>query len=260
MTAIDENVPPEQVSRIVSAQARTGLGLAAVVIGSWAVLHVFAVFVYQWGPHSIVTAPLLAAVLCWLYVGLFIVAHDCMHGSLAPFRPGLNRAIGMVCLTLYAGFDYDKLNRKHHLHHRHSGTEGDPDFDERPPHGFWRWYLRFMIEYFRLREALFLSAVVAVYLLVFQVNYANLMAFWSAPAILSSLQLFYFGTYLPHRPDHDRFTDRHRARSLGYGWWVSLLSCFHFGYHHEHHLYPDVPWWRLPEARARTAGRRASNT
>ncbi|MFA9473554.1 MAG: fatty acid desaturase [Filomicrobium sp.] len=31
---------------------------------------------------------------------------------------------------------------------------------------------------------------------------------------------------------------------------MSLLTCFHFGYHHEHHLQPDVPWWRLPDAHA----------
>ena len=29
----------------------------------------------------------------------------------------------------------------------------------------------------------------------------------------------------------------------------SLVTCYHFGYHHEHHLYPAVPSWRLPAAR-----------
>ncbi|WP_208766779.1 fatty acid desaturase [Nostoc flagelliforme] len=24
------------------------------------------------------------------------------------------------------------------------------------------------------------------------------------------------------------------------------MSCYHFGYHQEHHEYPDVPWWKLP--------------
>ena len=33
---------------------------------------------------------------------------------------------------------------------------------------------------------------------------------------------------------------------------LSLLTCYHFGgYHHEHHLHPGVPWWRLPGTRAR---------
>ncbi|HYD98464.1 MAG TPA: fatty acid desaturase, partial [Alphaproteobacteria bacterium] len=33
---------------------------------------------------------------------------------------------------------------------------------------------------------------------------------------------------------------------------VSLLTCYHFGHHHEHHLRPDVPWWRLPSLRPRS--------
>ncbi len=245
----------EAAAHARARQGAVGLGLALVILGTWALIHVAAVFFYTWGWHSLITAPLIAIVQCWLYVGMFIVAHDCMHGSLVPFRPQVNRAIGQLCLLLYAGFSFDQLNRKHHLHHRHSGTEGDPDFDARPPHGFWRWYLSFMFEYFCVREALFLTAVVGLYLFVFGVNYANLLAFWTIPAIASSLQLFVFGTYLPHRPGALPFVDRHRARSNGYGWWVSLMTCFHFGYHHEHHLFPSVPWWRLPEARRSVLGK-----
>ena len=232
-----------------STQARVGVVLAMTIMGAWLALHIAAVFFYEWGTHSIVTAPLMVALICWLYVGIFIVAHDCMHGSLIPFRPGTNRLFGWICVTAYAGFNYDLLNRKHHLHHRHSGTEGDPDFDARPPHGFWRWYLNFMFEYFTWREALFFTTVAMTYHFALGADVANLVVFWSVPAILSSLQLFYFGTYLPHVPEEAAFEDRHRARSNEYGWWLSLLTCFHFGYHHEHHLHPDVPWWRLPAVR-----------
>jgi beta-carotene ketolase (CrtW type) len=67
------------------------------------------------------------------------------------------------------------------------------------------------------------------------------------PALLSTLQLFVFGTWLPHRPHADApFADRHRARSQRWPTWLSLLTCYHFGYHWEHHAHPHVPWWRLP--------------
>ena len=227
-----------------------GLTLFGALISAWASLHVYAVFHYQWGTHSIVSAPVLAAVICWLYVGLFIVAHDCMHGSLVPFRPAMNRAVGRLCLFLYAGFNYDALNRKHHLHHRHAGTPDDPDFDATPPHGWMQWYSKFLREYMTLREVTFFTVVTTAYLFVFGASYANLLAFWALPAILSSVQLFVFGTYLPHKPTATPFTDRHRAYSNDYSWLWSLLTCFHFGYHHEHHLHPDVPWWRLPCVRA----------
>lgn len=233
-----------------ATQAAVGLTLAVMVIAAWAALHVHAMFFYSWGAHSVLTAPMLVAVLCWLYVGLFIIAHDSMHGSLAPFRPGTNRAFGRLTLLIYAGFDFDALNKKHHLHHRHSGTEDDPDFSDAPPHGFWRWYYEFMAEYFSGREAIVVTLAVWVYVGLFGVPLVNVLAFWAAPALLSSLQLFTFGTYLPHVPAHPAFSDRHNARSNDYPVWLSLLTCFHFGYHHEHHLFPGVPWWRLPTARA----------
>lgn len=230
----------------IARQGPIGLALAAAIICAWLVLHVATVFFYPWTTATIVAAPLVIAVQCWLYVGLFIVAHDCMHGSLVPFSPGINRAVGRLCLLLYAGFDYDKLNREHHLHHRHAGTEGDPDFAVEHSGSFWRWYAAFFSHYVSWREIVVISAIVWFYLLVLGAPVANLLAFWSLPAILSSVQLFYFGTYLPHRPTSSPFLDRHRTHSNDFSWWVSLLTCFHFGYHHAHHAFPGTPWWRLP--------------
>ena len=229
-------------------QAQIGVTLAVAIIAAWVCGHVVGVFLMpvEWGTAWIVVPMILLQT--WLYVGLFIVAHDCMHGSLVPFRPAMNRLFGRLCLTLYAGFSFDNLNKKHHLHHRHSGTAEDPDFDEHPPHGFWAWYYRFFTEYFGWREYVFISLLTLVYILVLGARLENVLLFWALPALLSSLQLFTFGTYLPHRPEAMPFTDRHNARTNHYPWWLSLLSCFHFGYHHEHHLQPDVPWWRLPAA------------
>lgn len=232
-----------------SRQAAIGLTLAGLILASWAVLHIYALFFFSWSGSAVYAAPLLVALLTWLYVGLFIVAHDCMHGSLVPFRPAWNKWIGRLCLMLYAGFSFDALNPKHHLHHRHSGTAEDPDFDDHPPYGFWRWYTKFFSEYFTGREFIAI-ALMNLFYLALGAPLLNVMTFWALPAVLSSLQLFTFGTYLPHRPEAVAFADRHRARSNGYPWLVSLLTCFHFGYHHEHHLYPGVPWWRLPAARA----------
>jgi beta-carotene ketolase (CrtW type) len=195
---------------------------------------------------------LLILLLCWLYVGLFIVAHDCMHESFWPRKPMMNRVVGQLCLLLYAGFDYDELKRKHHLHHRYSGTDEDPDFDSRTPHTAWRWYRRFFGEYFSARPVLWMTGVGMMYYFVFSAPYVNLLSFWALPAILSSAQLFYFGTFQPHRPEGEPFADRHRAHSSGYGWWTSLLTCFHFGHHHAHHKYPCVPWWGLHTLAAST--------
>jgi beta-carotene ketolase (CrtW type) len=235
-------------------QTGIGLGLAAGIAGAWVSLHLYGVFFHPLTSTGLLVAPLLVAAICWLNVGLFIVAHDCMHGSLAPGRPKLNKWVGRLMLRLYAGFSFDRLVGKHFDHHRHAGTAGDPDFSEKHPSAFWPWYSEFLRQYFGVRELAVLTVLVAVYVLVLGAPYANLLLFWALPAILSSLQLFLFGTYLPHRKEEREFADRHRARSNDFSWLASLLSCFHFGYHHEHHLAPHVPWWRLPAQRARLRG------
>ena len=227
-------------------QAWTGLSLAAAILGAWTGLHVWGVFVHRWGPSDWAVVPLVVAAQTWLSVGLFIVAHDAMHGSLAPGRPALNRAIGRLALALYAGFWFDRMAPKHHAHHASPGSGADPDFLEAERQGFWAWYLAFFRRYFGLREFAMLSAGVAAYLLI-GASPANLLVFWALPALLSSLQLFAFGTYLPHRRGSEGFEDEHRARSLGQTWLASLATCYHFGgYHLVHHRRPHLPWWRLP--------------
>jgi beta-carotene ketolase (CrtW type) len=230
-------------------QATVGLSLAALIVAAFVGLHVVAVFLLPWSASTLAWAVLLVPLLTWLSVGLFIVAHDAMHGSLAPGKPGVNLFWGRLTLLLYAGFWMDRLRPKHFDHHRHVGTEHDPDFSATHPTRVWPWYLSFMRRYFGWREALVITAVVWTYVLLLGADVRNVLLFWALPAILSSVQLFAFGTFLPHRHEEQEFVDHHRSRTNDFGWLASLLTCFHFGYHHEHHLSPGTPWWRLPEVR-----------
>ncbi|MCW3797098.1 fatty acid desaturase [Sphingomonas sp. BN140010] len=230
-------------------QTAVGLALASVIVAAFLALHVYAVFFHPWTSAGLLWAPLLVPVLTWLSVGLFIVAHDAMHGSLAPGRPAVNRFWGRLTLLLYAGFWMDRLSPKHFDHHRHVGTERDPDFSADHPTRFLPWYLSFMRRYFGWREAAVITAVVWTYVLLLGANIGNVLLYWALPAILSSVQLFFFGTFLPHRHEEQAFADHHRSRTNDFGWLASLLTCFHFGYHHEHHLSPNTPWWRLPRYR-----------
>ena len=231
-----------------SRQAAVGLGLAVAVTGGWLALHLLDVFVLPW-TVLLPLSPLLVALQCWLSVGLFIVAHDAMHGSLAPFRPKTNRTVGRVVLMLYAGIWYDGLVARHFAHHRAPGTEEDPDFSGDGHVPFLRWFGGFFAEYLSFGQILRLMAGSALYTFLLHVPMERLLLFWALPAILSAFQLFFFGTYLPHRAEEVSFADKHRSRSNDFPWIVSLLTCFHFGYHHEHHDNPSVPWWRLPATR-----------
>jgi beta-carotene/zeaxanthin 4-ketolase len=228
----------------------TSLLLAGLVLGAWFTIHISSIFLIDWSVHGLwLFAPLVIAVQTWLSVGLFIVAHDTMHGSLAPGHPTINRLIGQFCVGLYAGFSYSKLYENHHAHHRHVGTSDDPDFDADHHASFWPWYTKFFKHYFGGRELFFLTCIVAAYVLILQERFPVILVFWALPAILSSIQLFYFGTYRPHHVGEIPFSDKHKARSEDFSWGLSLLTCFHFGYHHEHHDKPWVPWWKLPSVR-----------
>jgi beta-carotene/zeaxanthin 4-ketolase len=192
----------------------------------------------------------LLLVRTFLQTGLFITAHDAMHGSIClavssqQNRPSWNRWIGGVCTTLYALLPYETLLTKHHLHHQHPATELDPDFSDR---GFWGWYGKFMGGYIDRTQALKLllgmGLLFSIAHYVLQVSIFNLLLLWVLPILLSSLQLFYFGTYLPHKPTA---ASELSIRSSNLHPILSLLTCYHFGYHWEHHEYPQAPWYRLP--------------
>ncbi len=229
-------------------QAAVGLTLALPIAALWLGLHVWGVFLHRWAMIDFVRVPLVVALQTWLGTGLFIVAHDSMHGSLAPGRPRINATVGQLCVGAYAGFSLKRLAAKHSEHHKAPGTASDPDFHADRPTAFLAWYVAFFRRYFGVRELLMIAAVVGGYMLL-GASPLNAGVFWGLPAILSSLQLFTFGTWLPHRHNAGQFADRHNARTLDYPWIASLMSCFHFGLHHEHHLRPSEPWWRLPQHR-----------
>ena len=231
--------------RIVPNQTLIGLTLAGMIASAWLVLHIYGVYFHRWTAWSLLVAPLIVAIQTWLSVGLFIVAHDAMHGSLAPGRPRLNVAVGSLVLGLYAGFRFTPLKTAHHGHHAAPGTPDDPDFHADAPRAFLPWFYGFFRTYFSWRELAVLTLLVCIAVFALGAHVPNLLVFWAAPALLSALQLFTFGTWLPHRHTDDAFPDHHNARNSPFGPVLSLLTCFHFGRHHEHHLSPWEPWWRL---------------
>ncbi|WP_299361568.1 fatty acid desaturase [uncultured Paracoccus sp.] len=243
------SVPVPALSR--QRQTLIGLGTSLLIVLAWLVLHVGAVWHLDAPAHPILAAFIFVA-LTWLSVGLFIIAHDAMHGAVAPGRPRLNAAIGTLTLALYAGFSFRRMIVQHMRHHRSPGSDDDPDF---APGGPVRWYVAFVRQYFGWREFWLLGSATVLYALILGDRWPYVL-FWALPSILASVQLFVFGTWMPHRRDDTPFPDRHNARSPRMNDLASLLSCYHFGgYHHEHHLYPTVPWWRLPRTRLqRSAG------
>ncbi len=230
----------------VADDTRAGLLLAAAIGGAWAVIHIGGIFFWTWTPASAVLAIPVVLTQAWLSTGLFIVAHDCMHGSLAPGRRRVNTVVGALCLTAYAGLSYRGLYPKHHQHHAAPGTAADPDFHAGAPRSAGPWFIRFFLGYYTHGQILRITLAAVAYMLL-GASLVNIVVFWAIPALLALMQLFIFGTYLPHRHGDAPFADTHNARGNALSPLASLVTCFHFGtYHHQHHLSPRTPWWRLP--------------
>lgn len=174
-----------------------------------------------------------------LYTGLFITAHDAMHGSISKNRKW-NNGIGWITSFLFAFNFYDRLLVKHHEHHRFVASDNDPDYHESGK--FWLWYWIFIKKYTTLKQLILIGISLQLLRLIFPLE--NLIIFWILPGILSTFQLFYFGTYIPHKDGHEH-ENKHKSKSLEKNHIWAFISCYFFGYHYEHHDAPGVPWWRL---------------
>jgi beta-carotene ketolase (CrtW type) len=184
----------------------------------------------------------------FLYTGLFITAHDAMHGIVFPQNRKINDFIGTLFLILYAYLSYEELEKKHRLHHGHPASELDPDFHDGKHKNFFAWYVHFMQEYWNWPRFVALVATFHTISYTLPISEVNLSYFWVIPSLLSSLQLFYFGSYLPHREPQEGYSNRHNAQTTRLPIFWSFITCYHFGYHEEHHEYPYMSWWQLPKA------------
>ena len=237
---------------------RHGVLLAALILllwmGSLAIL--LLVNPGQLGLLLVVAAVLLRTLL---HTGLFIVAHDAMHGLLLARQPLWNDRLGALALLLYAGLPYGRCRHNHHLHHQRPASATDPDFHGDRRGGAIGWYVHFMAGYLSPPQ---MGALLGSWTLLalpviglrhgdWRTGVVQILLGCTLPLLLSSLQLFVVGTYLPHRNQRGPEWAA-EPTSLAWPAWLSLLACYHFGYHREHHQHPSLAWFQLPEAHRRT--------
>ena len=234
------------MTRTTKTDSMYGILIAISIFTAWGLHLAFALTqdVFALNPAQILVHILLQT---FLFTGLFITAHDAMHGAVCRHYRRLNHLLGIAAVCLYALFSYQKLWHKHWEHHRHVATPNeDPDFHDGEHKGFVRWYVNFLMNYIGWKQILGMALVFNVLHHLAHVSVPTLLLFWVVPSLLSTVQLFYFGTYLPHREPPHGYTNRHRSTTNNFNTLLSFLTCYHFGYHFEHHEFPAVPWWKLP--------------
>lgn len=230
----------------------TGVAIALLVISLWAINLNFLLTSINVADTPLSWQILAVLSQTFLYTGLFITAHDAMHGAVFAKHPQINYLIGSLSLLLYGFFSYNQLLTKHLQHHHSPATDADPDFHDGSHKNLIAWYIHFMQGYWSWRRLGYLILAYHSMHIFLHIAYANLVSFWVIPAILSSLQLFYFGIFIPHREPIGGYqtlssrTSSSRTQSVYRPLFWSFLTCYHFGYHQEHHMYPNAPWWKLP--------------
>lgn len=237
--------------RPTKADSAKGIAIALTIMFAWAGHLAYALTLDAFAIHPLQGAFHLA-LQTFLFTGLFITAHDAMHGAVCRHYRGLNHFLGIAAVRLYALFSYKKLWYKHWEHHRHVATPNeDPDFHDGEHTGFVRWYLHFLMNYIGWKQLVGMALLFNIMQHVLHIPAQTIILFWVMPSLLSTIQLFYFGTYLPHKEPNPRvpdggYTNRHRSQTNNFSTFLSFLTCYHFGYHYEHHEFPATPWWRLP--------------
>lgn len=226
-----------QTTSVTSAKSK-GIFIAFAIIAAWALLlfYLLSAYTVQW--YSPLTY-LLVLAQTHLYTGLFITAHDAMHGAVSDNKM-LNKRVGQFAALLFAFNSYNRLFPKHHEHHMYAATDKDPDYHK--SQNFLIWYFSFLKQYITWWQIVAMALTYNLLKLFFPQE--NVILFWIVPSVLATFQLFFFGTYLPHRGEHSP-ADRHKSSSLPKNHLWAFLSCYFFGYHWEHHQYPGSPWWTL---------------
>lgn len=179
----------------------------------------------------------------YLFTGLFITAHDAMHGNISSSRR-VNTVYGYLASFLFAGMYYRRLRKNHGLHHKHVATVDDPDYFA-GSQNFIRWWAVFMWRYVTLVQLVIMAVFFNLLILIPGIKETAALVYWALPAVLGTLQLFWVGVYWPHRLPHTHDMGPHKARTQIKNHLWAMVSCYFFGYHREHHNNPRVPWWQL---------------
>jgi len=217
-----------------------GVTVALLVILTWA-FHFFYCLAYVKADLESGWFYIHVLIQTYLYTGLFITAHDAMHKTVSRNK-FVNDFIGSLSTFLFAGLSYKKLKANHYKHHKDPCGETDPDFYTKSQN-FFLWFFMFMVRYVTITQII----IVAILFNVLKIFYpeSSIWAFMVVPALFGTLQLFFFGTYIPHRKPHLENMNPHNARTLPKNHFLAMLTCYFFGYHFEHHDKPHTPWWQL---------------
>ena len=196
---------------------------------------------------------------------LFSPMHDAIHSSVGRSKK-LNLWVGRITFLYFSSLVAFELMRFIHFrHHRNANGEGD-EADHIVQSGpAWLRPLKWpfidliygwkYLGYWKDRPKsetrsviiMFLTTLVVWPWLIINGYLMELLMFWIIPQRISFFFISFIFVYLPHVPNEiSEKEDAYRATSIreGMEWLLSPLMMYQ-NYHLVHHLYPNVPFYRL---------------
>ena len=196
---------------------------------------------------------------------LFSPMHDAIHSSVGRSKK-LNLWVGRITFLYFSSLVAFELMRFIHFrHHRNANGEGD-EADQIVQSGpAWLRPLKWpfidliygwkYLGYWKDRPKsetrsviiMFLTTLVVWPWLIINGYLMELLMFWIIPQRISFFFISFIFVYLPHVPNEiSEKEDAYRATSIreGMEWLLSPLMMYQ-NYHLVHHLYPNVPFYRL---------------
>lgn len=216
---------------------------------------------------TVIRSLLSLLILGWASYRIQFVLHDASHATLFSSRK-LNDLVGQLA-GLLVGVNFHQYRKTHMKHHRHNGTELDPQFHDLMRRDLPRlrrgWFLLSPVIGWRLipyiRREFHSSFVTRSggsrevsgqlgMLVICQLGIASLMIFlsgdWELPIIfyLSLATVALFLARLRAVAEHQTFDKNSPidfTRTHSFNWLdFMLLYDANFNYHAEHHLYPAL--------------------
>ena len=196
---------------------------------------------------------------------LFSPMHDAIHSSVGRSKK-LNLWVGRITFLYFSSLVAFELMRFIHFrHHRNANGEGDEADHDVQSGPAWLLPLKWpfidliygwkYLGYWKDRPKsetrsviiMFLTTLVVWPWLIINGYLMELLMFWIIPQRISFFFISFIFVYLPHVPNEiSEKEDAYRATSIreGMEWLLSPLMMYQ-NYHLVHHLYPNVPFYRL---------------